>query len=178
MVGMNACIRPAVDSDYQAVQAFYDQLTEDLEKEPYHPCWTRGVYPGESYLRGSIAAGELYVAEVCGQIAAAMVVNESANEGYLSADWNTQAAPGEFSVIHTLGVGTSYRKQGIGRRMIHHAIQHALRAGHKAVRLDLIDHNLPAAPVYTKAGFVPCGSLRLFYDAVGWRTFYLFEYVL
>lgn len=175
---MSASIRRAVDSDYHAVQAFYDQLTEDLEKEPYHPCWTRGVYPDEAYLRSSIAAGELYVAEVQGQIAAAMVVNGFANEGYLSADWNIQAAPGEYTVIHTLGVGTAYRRQGIGRCMIQYAIQHAAEQGHKAVRLDLIDHNLPAAPVYTKAGFVPCGSLRLFYDAVGWRTFHLFEYVL
>lgn len=175
---MSASIRRAVDSDYYAVQAFYDRLTEDLEKEPYHPCWTRGVYPDEAYLRGSIAAGELYVAEVSGRIAAAMVVNGTANEGYQSAAWNTQAAPGEYSVIHTLGVGTLYRRQGIGRQMIQHAVALAAELGHRAVRLDLIDHNLPAAPVYTKAGFVPCGSLRLFYDAVGWRTFYLFEYVL
>ena len=66
--------------------------------------------------------------------------------------------------------------QGFGIYYI--ALELSAAAGYKAVRLDLIDHSLPAAPVYTKAGFRACGSVRLFYDAVGWRTFYLFEYAL
>lgn len=175
---MEATIRPAEESDYGAVQAFYDQLADDLEKEPYHPCWKKGVYPDAPYLRGAITAGELWLAEVQGQIAAAMVVNAHANAGYLQGEWNVDAAPGEYGVIHTLGVGTAYRRCGIGRQMIQHALELSAAAGYKAVRLDLIDHNLPAAPVYTKAGFRACGSVRLFYDAVGWRTFYLFEYAL
>ncbi len=175
---MEATIRPAEESDYGAVQAFYDQLADDLEKEPYHPCWKKGVYPDAPYLRGAITAGELWLAEVQGQIAAAMVVNAHANAGYLQGEWNVDAAPGEYGVIHTLGVGTAYRRRGIGRQMILRALELSAAAGYKAVRLDLIDHNLPAAPVYTKAGFRACGSVRLFYDAVGWRTFYLFEYAL
>ena len=175
---MEMTIRRAEESDYEAVQSFYDRLSDDLEKEPYHPCWQKGVYPNEAYLRGAIRAGELRLAEVQGQIAAAMVVNALANEGYLQGEWNVDAAPGEYGVIHTLGVGTAYRRRGIGRQMIQHALELFAAAGYKAVRLDLIDHNLPAAPVYTKAGFRECGSVRLFYDAVGWRTFYLFEYAL
>lgn len=175
---MDAEIRRADAQDYESVQAFYDQLTEDLQKEPYHPCWQKGVYPDESYLRGAIAAGELWIAEVQGNVAAAMVVNGSANEGYLSAQWKVPAQPGEYTVLHTLGVGTAFRKRGLGRQMIQHTLTLAAEQGHKAVRLDLIDHNLPAFPVYTKVGFQPCGSVRLFYDAVGWQTFHLFEYVL
>ena len=175
---MEMTIRRAEESDYEAVQSFYDRLSDDLEKEPYHPCWQKGVYPNEAYLRGAIGAGELRLAEVQGQIAAAMVLNALANEGYLQGEWNVDAGPGEYGVIHTLGVGTAYRRCGIGRQMIQHALSLFAAAGYKAVRLDLIDHNLPAAPVYTKAGFCACGSVRLFYDAVGWRTFYLFEYAL
>lgn len=175
---MEVMIRRAVASDYEAVQAFYDQLADDLEKEPYHPCWRKGVYPDEAYLRGAIESGELRLAEVQGQVAASMVVNAQANEGYLQGNWNTDARPGEYGVIHTLGVGTAYRRRGIGRQMIQHALELSSAAGYKAVRLDLIDHNLPAAPVYTRMGFCCCGSVRLFYDAVGWQTFHLFEYVL
>ena len=105
-------------------------------------------------------------------------ISHEVYEKALQGEWNVDAAPGEYGVIHTLGVGTAYRRRGIGRQMIQHALELSAAAGYKAVRLDLIDHNLPAAPVYTKAGFRACGSVRLFYDAVGWRTFYLFEYAL
>lgn len=175
---MNAVIRRAVASDYAEIQAFYDQLTDDLEKEPEHPHWRKGVYPGEEYLRASIAAGELWVTEEQGNIAAAMVVNSLANEGYRQAEWLTDAVDGEYCVIHTLGVGTAYRGRGLGRNMIQHVLNLARSLGMKSVRLDLIDFNMRVEPVYTRIGFCKCGSLRLFYDAVGWQTFHLYEYVL
>ena len=85
---------------------------------------------------------------------------------------------GEFTVIHTLGVATAYQRRGIGAAMVRHAMVLGAEAGHKAVRLDLIDHNLPAEPAYTKLGFRKCGSIRLFYESVGWQLFHMYEFAL
>lgn len=171
-------IRRATRADFLVVREFYLQLIEDLEKEPYHPLWRKGVYPNDEYLQESIEAGELWVAVMNDKIAAAMVVNNRSNEGYMQAEWGVDAAPGECTILHTLGVGMNYQRQGIGAAMIRWCIELAGQAGHKAVRLDLIDHNLPAAPVYTKLGFRQTCSLRLYYDAVGWQLFHMFEYEL
>lgn len=171
-------IRRATASEFAAVRDFYWQLIDDMATAPYHPVWEKGVYPDDDYLRVSIAAGELWVADAGGQIAGAMVVNSRCNEGYMQAKWHSDAQEGEFTVIHTLGVGVAYQRQGIGASMSRHAISLAVAAGHKAVRLDLIDHNLPAAPAYTKLGFRRCDTLRLFYDSVGWQVFHMFEYPL
>ena len=171
-------IRLATEADLEPLQSFYWQLTDDLEKQPYHPLWEKGVYPDAAYLQASIAAGELWVADMQGQIAAAMVVNDRCNEGYMQVAWQVQAAMGEFTVIHTLGVATACQRRGIGAAMVRHAIVLAAETGHKAVRLDLIDHNLPAEPAYTKLGFRKCGSIRLFYPSVGWQLFHMYEYGL
>ena len=171
-------IRRATASDFAAVRDFYWQLTDDLEGAPYHPVWKKGEYPNDEYLQASIAAGELWVAEAEGKIAASMVVNDRCNEGYLKAQWAVEAAPGEFTIIHTLGVGMDFQRRGIGYAMTRHAISLAAEAGHKAVRLDLIDQNRPAAPAYTKLGFRKCDTLRLYYESVGWQIFHMYEYAL
>ncbi len=171
-------VRRATSADFAAVREFYLQLTDDMQAAPYHPMWIKGVYPDDAYLQSSIAAGELWVTEPDGSIAAAMVVNDRCNEGYLQVEWKVQARPGEFTVLHTLGVGYAHQRRGIGAAMIRHCIALAQKAGHKAVRLDLIDNNLPAEPAYTKLGFYKCGRLRLYYDAVGWQQFHMYEYAL
>ncbi len=171
-------IRQAQRSDFSAVRDFYFQLTDDMQAAPYHPMWEKGVYPDDVYLQESIAAGELWVADVAGQIAASMVVNNRCNDGYLSVEWQVPAQPGDFMVLHTLGVGTAYQRRGIGAAMIRHCIALSAKAGYKAVRLDLIDFNLPAEPAYTKLGFYKCGSIRLYYESVGWQLFHMYEYAI
>lgn len=171
-------IRRALPCDFAAVREFYEQLIDDMEGAPYHPVWQKGVYPNDAYLQEAIAAGELWIADDDGVVAAAMVVNDRCNAGYLKSRWGTDAKPGEFTIIHTLGVGMGFQRRGIGSAMTRHAIALAADAGHKAVRLDLIDQNLPAAPAYTKLGFRKCDTLRLFYDSVGWQIFHMYEYAL
>lgn len=175
---MSLTRRRATTEDLPAVLAFYNQLMDDLENAPYHPLWKKGEYPNEDFLRTVISRGELWLATEGSDIAGAVVVNHDANEGYLQGNWCTDAAPGEYAVVHALAVGTAFQHRGIGGLLLKDAILREKEAGAPSIRLDLINHNLPAEPFYTRLGFRKCGSVRLFYDSVGWQLFHLYEYPL
>ncbi len=171
-------IRRASADEFPAVRAFYDQLIDDLLQQPYHPMWDKNGHPSSAYLQAALAAGELWVAEAGGELVAAMIVNHEANDGYLEVPWRVEAKPGEFSVIHALGVSLRYQGRGLGAAMLNAVIERARRANEKAVRLDLIDLNLPVSRFYTGFGFYKCSEVKLFYAEVGWQLFHMFEYKL
>lgn len=57
-------------------------------------------------------------------------------------------------------------------------IRQARETGQKAIRLDVIEDNLPAEKLYRKLGFQYITSHRLFYEDTGWYEFHLYEYRL
>ena len=103
-------MRLATAADYAAVRAFYNQLIDDMENLPYHPMWDKEGHPSDAYLQSAMAGGELWLAEHAGLVVAALIVNQAANEGYLSVPWKVQAAPGEYTILHAFGV--DIRHQG------------------------------------------------------------------
>jgi hypothetical protein len=47
--------------------------------------------------------------------------------------------------------------------------------GKKSLRVDVIDNNLPIEPLYLRHGFQRCTAMLMYYDAVGWQLFHLYE---
>lgn len=169
-------IRPATMADLPAACAFYRELIIALEALPYHPRWTLDEYPAEPFLHESIEEGSLYIATVDGNLAAAVVINTACHPGYHEAStWKLPLKPGEFMVIHALGVGMNYQHRGLATRLIDKAFELAREQGLKAVRLDLIDHNYPLEPLYLRYGFTPCGTQPMYHESIGTALFYLYE---
>lgn len=171
-------VRPAVESDFEPVHDMYLQVLDEQEYAPYHPCWRKGVYPDASYLRACISSGQMWVAELEQSIAGAMVINQSCNEGYLKAQWSLCLKPGEFCVLHTLAVSPSFRRRGVADAMVSYAIELTRSLGMKALRVDLIDLNKPIEPLYLRHGFVRCGAVSMYHEAVDWQLFHLYEHAL
>lgn len=171
-------MRQASLADFPAVRAFYDQLIDELVLRPYHPLWEKGGHPSDDYLRSAIARGELWIAESAGDIAGAMVVNGEANSGYDRVPWQVEAAQGEYVIVHAFGVSSRCQGRGLGSAMMRAVISRSRAEGRKAIRLDLIDHNLPVAQVYLKLGFSKCAEIKLYYEEVGWQLFHMFEFAL
>ena len=73
---------------------------------------------------------------------------------------------------------TRMQGKGLGSAMMHAVIDKARAEGKKAIRLDLIDLNLPTGRMYTRLGFEKRAEVRLFYPEVKWQLFHMFEYVL
>ena len=171
-------IRAARPDEFAAVQNFYHKLIDMMEGAEFHPRWEKYVYPSDGLLRSSIESGELYVGMLGCEIAAAMVINGEGAEGYDCAPWRVRAADGEFSVIHALGVLPTHHGRGFARELVRAAIGEARAKGMKALRLDVLNGNLPAIKLYESEGFRLVSRVKLFYEDTGLTDFLLYEYAL
>lgn len=170
--------RAANQEDYIHVRDFYYSLIDEMADAAYKPGWEKDVYPTQEFLMESISRGELYIGELDGRIASCMVVNHAYNDGYKSVSWSVEAKDSELFVIHALGVHPLFSGKGIAKQMVQKVIEKAGRNGIKAIRLDVLEGNIPAEKAYTKLGFVYRGTIQMFYEDTGWTNFRLFEFVL
>ena len=171
-------IRAARPDEFAAVQNFYHKLIDMMEGAEFHPRWEKYVYPSDGFLRSSLEHGELYVGMLGCEIAAAMVINGEGAEGYAGAPWRVSAADGEFYVIHALGVLPSHHGRGFARELVRAAIGEARAKGMKALRLDVLNGNVPAVRLYESEGFRLVSRVKLFYEDTGLTDFLLYEYAL
>lgn len=59
---------------------------------------------------------------------------------------------GDFAEILTVAVAPEYRRQGLGRMLLRHAVRKAREAGAERLLLEVQDGNLPAMRLYEKLG--------------------------
>lgn len=171
-------IRTADMTDYNNVRDFYYDMIDELVNAKYSPDWKKDEFPTQEYLLGAIENNELYIGEVDGQIASCMVINHEYSEGYQNVKWSVEASDSELLIIHLLGVRSLYSGKGIARQMIGKVIDLARENNIKAIRLDVIEANVPAAIVYKKIGFKYVETIKLYYEDTGWANFKMFEYVI
>lgn len=149
-----------------------------MQNLTYHPKWQKGIYPEDSALINAIDNGQMHLTETYGEIIGAMIINHSTTDGYEKAHWKIDAAPDEVTVIHTLGVMPDYIRQGVAKYMVCEAIKIAKHNGQKAIRLDVLEGNLPAEKLYKSTGFYFIERVKLFYEDTGLCNFDLYELAL
>lgn len=169
-------IRQAVMSEYEAVRSFYHSVIDGLQGSSYGPKWKKDIYPAPSDLQTAIEEGTLYLELDDGRIAASIVANHKYNDAYHDVPWPVSVTRDEFIVLHLLGVHKDYTGRGCGRAMMLHGIYLAREKGMKAVRLDVIEGNLPAIRLFKSLGFYYVDTRRMFYEDTGWTDFDLYEY--
>lgn len=171
-------IRQAREEEFQSVRTFYYTLIDMMQTAEHKPGWEKGIYPTDKYLLESIRNQTLFLGIWDGEIIAAMIVNHACNEGYLNATWGVDAAEGEVTVIHALGVLPTCGGKGFAKAMVKEAIALARTSGQKAIRLDVLGGNLPAEKLYVGLGFQYRDTVTMFYEDTGWTDFLLYEYPL
>lgn len=169
-------LRIANTDEFEKVRDFYYKLIDMMQGSAYFPMWEKGIYPTDSYLQESVQNGELWICETNGECIGAMVVNHENNEGYKNIRWTVDTDA--VSVIHILGVLPTHQGKGVAGRMVQKAIEIAASTKQKALRLDVLDGNLPAEKLYTKHGFKYIDTVRMFYEDTGWTDFRLFEFAV
>lgn len=181
---MNYCvlnelqIAIATIEEMDSIRGFYYRLIDDMESSRYKPGWKKDIYPSDSDLIGYIAQKELFVGRIDNEIIACMAFNHKHNPDYINARWKRSLLDSEFATIHMLGVSKSFSEKGIGKQMVYKAIDIAKESNLKAIRLDVLDGNLPAENLYKGIGFVYCDSIDMFYEDTGTTRFKLFEYLI
>lgn len=118
-------------------------LTEAVREAPFEKHQKEEIF--ESYKEGS----EVYVAEVEGQEAAILVIQ--------FMEWN------QTVLIHDLYVDATYKKRGLGSRLIERAKERAHELGARAVTLETQTSNYPAIQFYLKNGFELIGFNTISY---------------
>ena len=153
-------MRVAQPADFPAVRSFYDELIDDLLTRPHHPMWSRDGHPADDYLRDAIDGGELWLAELGGEIAGAMVVNHAANDGYKGVPWQVQAEPEQVVIVHAFGVSSRHQGKGLGKAFVKYPVNEILDKQVGQPFLFCLGVNKKARQLYDSLGFqeVTCNA--------------------
>jgi len=165
-------------AEYSDVERFFCEMIDSMRDAEFKPEWEMGVYPTELLLRNAIQAQTLYLVHLKNRLVGVMVLNHDYESDYDKATWQLDLKKDEVMCIHLLGVLPSYHGRGIAKQMVSHAAQLCRREGAKAIRLDVLHKNIPAAKLYESAGFQHIDTIKMYYEDTGLTDFLLYELVL
>ena len=171
-------VRQAVWEDIPAVVELYDGVIDLFQAQTGNVGWRRGVYPTETDFQKAIETGTLYLGELEGRLAAGMILTQGTDKTYGEPPWRVDAADEETAVIHTLGVSPALSGRGLALQMIEGAVALAREKGWRALRLDVLEDNVPAQRLYQRAGFVYIETKQIWYKSTGLASFLLYEYAV
>ena len=140
--------------------------------------WVYGKHPTDESLRTHIGNGEMYVLTDGDQIAGMAAIVMHQKPDYEPVEWKEKLANDQVATLHLLAVCPGYRGRELGSTILEKAIGLAKQAGKKAMRLDVLESNLPARHLYEKAGFILRGKQRWYAENTGWIDFLLYEKTL
>ncbi len=171
-------IRQAVPEDLTAIVELYDGVIDLFQAQTGNTGWRRGVYPTETDFQKAIETGTLYLGELEGRLAAGMILTQGTDKTYGEPPWRVDAPDEETAVIHTLGVSPAFSGRGLALQMIEGAVTLAREKGWRALRLDVLEDNVPAQRLYQRAGFVYIETKQIWYESTGLANFLLYEYAV
>ena len=166
----------ATQNDFDAIIAFYDDVTARTPEMATYARWSNGKHPTVEGIRAYIDEGNMYLYRECGAIVGAMAVTMYQDEDYHAIEWTQQVVDDKVAVIHILAVSPDAQGNGIGSEMIREAIRMAESKGMQTIRLDALASNTPAHRLYERLGFEYRGKQHLYAENTGWTDFYFFEF--
>ena len=144
----------AIQNDFDAIIAFYDDVTERTPEMATYARWSKGKHPTVEGIRAYINEGSMYLYRENDTIIGAMAVTMYQGEDYHAINWTEQVADDQVAVIHILAVSPDAQGCGIGSEMIREAI--------RAIRLDALASNTPAHRLYERLDFEYRGKQHLY----------------
>lgn len=118
--------------------------------------WSRAALESGLRQQAKGGAARLFVAEWANTAAP--------DAGRLAGLAAFQTAGGEAS-LDTLTVSPAFRRQGVGRALLTHALRALAAEGAGCCFLEVREHNAPAISLYQSLGFAAVGRRRDFYRA-------------
>ena len=172
---MKLTVEKATAADLDALEQLFDVLCEYLAATVNYPGWEKGRYPVRAVAEEALAADQLYVARLDGQVVGTVTLNHAEPPAYADAAWEVRRA---VAVVHTLAVHPSFLHSGTGRAMMAYAVNWAKAQRCRAIHLDTYEKNIPAKRLYESLGFHFCGKIDLGYAAWGREWYDAYELIL
>ena len=120
----------------------------------------------------------MFILRKDGRIVAAAAVNRKVNPEYDEIDWKIKGPPSKISTRHALAVSPDMRGGSISYEMLSDIEKYCRERGDTAIHLDVIDTNIPAYKLYTRNGYKEADCIKMYYEVVGTREFWMLEKVL
>lgn len=136
----------ALPADLPQLRAVFGEIIRDMDAhgidiwDDYYPC---ALFPGD------IENGRLHLLRDGDVIVAAFALEEE-HQGAESMDWQIA---GKALYFDRFGVNVAYRRRGLGGAVLREAVKLARERGADALRLFVVDRNLPALALYERSGF-------------------------
>lgn len=164
--------------NFDTVNSFYDYVIDYFDTADYSPKWKKGIYPYEKMLRDAIENETMHVMLYNGEIISAGILDRHYVKGYEDVPWDKSASLAESLMLHAFCVSPKFMRQGLAKRMLAYFENYAKKQGFLALRLDVIDGNLPALKLYPSAGYKYVCSLELYYEDTGKTLYHMYEKLL
>jgi ribosomal protein S18 acetylase RimI-like enzyme len=115
-------------------------------------------YPNAAVFEKDIKLGQLWVADINGDIAGVSAITTDQEPEYAQVGWNLNETA---IVIHRLAVSTRYRGQGVAAKLMQQAEHEAIRRDIKTLRVDTNAHNQATQQLFPKLGYKFAGEIGL-----------------
>ncbi len=161
--------------DFESVRNGYIDVIDHTAGIEQYARWEYGKHPTDEGLRSHIENGEMYLLTDQGRVAGMAVLVMGQGKEYEAVPWAEKLENDEVATLHLLAVCPEYRGRSLGSTILELACELAKQRGKKAMRLDVLESNLPARHLYEKAGFVYRGKQRWYAENTGWEDFLLYE---
>lgn len=160
-------IRKGTAADIPRIAAIYDRIHTREEAGQVTIGWVRGIYPTRATAQAALDAGELFVLEHGGAVAAAARINQIQVPEYANARWQHPQAPAEqVMVLHTLVVDPLQGGRGLGTAFVRFYEEYAREKGCPYLRMDTNEKNRSARALYARLGYQEAGIVDCCFNGI------------
>lgn len=168
----------AKQSDIKEILALYSSAIDKVNTTSVRLGWNIENYPNEAFVEGAISRGEMCILREDGRIVSAAVVNHTVNPEYNDIAWEISGPSDKIATIHALAVIPDKQGDKVSYKMLAAVDDYCKQNGDFAIHLDVIDTNIPAYKFYTRNGYKEIDCIKMYYEVVGTREFWMLEKVL
>ena len=160
-------IRKGAAADIPQIAAIYDRIHTREEAGQSVVGWVRDIYPTRATAQAALDAGELFVLEHGGAVAAAARINQIQVPEYANARWQHPQAPAEqVMVLHTLVVDPLQGGRGLGTAFVRFYEEYAREKGCPYLRMDTNEKNRSARALYARLGYQEVGIVDCCFNGI------------
>lgn len=159
-------IRRADHTDIPAIAAIYEAIHDAEEAGRMSVGWARGVYPTAETARAAVDAGDMFVLEEGGRVAAAARINRLQMPAYREVAWRHAVHDDMVMVMHTLVVDPALSGRGFARAFLRFYEDFARANGCPALRIDTNARNAAARAMYAKHGYLESGIVPCEFNGI------------
>ena len=159
-------IRKACFADIDSIVKIYDHILSQEEQGRARVGWLRGVYPTRDTAMTALEAGDLFVLELEGRVAAAGRINREQVDVYAQCPWKYPAPPEQVMVLHTLVVEPALSGRGLATRFVQFYEDYAREQGCPFLRMDTNARNAAARRLYKGLGYWEAAILPTVFNGI------------